>query len=175
MEGRVSACRGPASPRRATHAGRRRTDDYAAAFALALDRSAPPRAAQQWARAVFEDAPPLLRWVVLFGWRFFLGLRLQPLDATDQILGWKLEPGAAGTDAVTLAADSPLLRAENIVAADDTVVLWVTVVHFEDRAGRLLWTVASALHHLVIPYLLGRAARFRTGDETPFADPDSRT
>ena len=124
---------------------------------------------------MFEDAPPLLRWVVLFGWRFFLGLRLQPLDATDQILGWKLEPGAAGTDAVTLAADSPLLRAENIVAADDTVVLWVTVVHFENRAGRLLWTVASALHHLVIPYLLGRAARFRTGDETPFADPDSRT
>ena len=138
--------------------------------------TAPPRrrGAQQWARAVFEDAPPLLRWVVLFGWRFFLGLRLQPLDATDQILGWKLEPGAAGTDAVTLAADSPLLRAENIVAADDTVVLWVTVVHFENRAGRLLWTVASALHHLVIPYLLGRAARFRTGDETPFADPDKQ-
>src|SRR5580704_17687470 len=107
MEGRVRRVGVPhhlAGPH--TPGGAR--DDYAAAFALALDRSAPPRRAQQWARAVFEDAPRLLRWVVLFGWRFFLGLRLQPLDATDQILGWKLEPGAAGTDAVTLAADSPL-------------------------------------------------------------------
>jgi hypothetical protein len=145
-------------------------DVYASAFALRLDGSAQPRTAEQWARGVFEGAPPLLRSVILFGWRFFLGLRLQPLDAPEQVLGWRIEGDATGPDTVTLAADSPLLHAENIVAVDGTVVLWVTLVRFEGRAGRLLWTVASAMHHVVIPFLLGRAARSSTVDSvTPEA------
>ncbi len=165
MEGRVRRVEVPRSlAARTPRDGR--NDEYASAFALALDGAATPRRAEQWARAVFEGAPPLLRGVVLFGWRFFLRLRLQPLDATDQVLGWRLQRGPAGADTVTLAAASPLLRAENIVAVDGSVVLWLTVVDFEGRTGRLLWTLASPLHHVVIPSLLRRAARVGTDGRT---------
>jgi hypothetical protein len=138
------------------------SSDAASAFALPIEGSGTqPRTAGQWARAVFEGAPPLLRWCILFGWRFILGLRLQPLDADGQVLGWTVEATAAGPDTVTLAAASRLLRAENVVAVDGTVVVWVTVVHYETSLARPLWAVASALHHLVLRYLLGRAAGVR--------------
>jgi hypothetical protein len=156
--------------------------DYASAFALPLEGPAmDPLTAEQWARVVFEGAPRLLRSCILFGWRVVLGLRLQPLDAADQVLGWRIERVPAGPDVVTLAADSRLLRAENIVAVDGTVVLWVTTVHPKGRVGRLLWDAASIVHHQTIPYLLGRAGRGqacrerdgseRAGSERPPAPP----
>lgn len=140
------------------------SEPYVSAFALPLGGSTAAaardrRSAEQWARAVFEGAPSLLRSCMVLGWRFFLGLRLRPTRGSDQVLGWRLARGAAGPDSVTLAADSPLLQAENIVAVDGTVVLWVTVVRFENRIGRLLWGAASLVHHLTIPYLLARAGR----------------
>jgi hypothetical protein len=137
---------------------------YTAAFALPLAPDAPPRAAEDWARAVFEDAPDWLRPFVVLGWRFVLGLRLRPLDGSDQVLGWDLERADAGADAapgpdtVLLAATSPLLRAQNIVAVGDDVVVWVTVVRFDSPLGRVLWGLAAPVHHLTIPFLLTRAA-----------------
>lgn len=142
--------------------------DYASAFALTLTvspgRSTPPTGiapttAEQWARAVFEGAPAALRWCMVFGWRFVLGLRLHPDAAADQVLGWRTEATASAPDTVTLAAASRFLRAENIVAVDEGVVLWVTVVRYESRAARPLWAVAAAIHHRTIPFLLGHAAR----------------
>jgi hypothetical protein len=108
---------------------------------------------------VFEGAPPILRSCILFGWRVVLGLRLQPLHAPDRVLGWRMVGETPDHDSLSLEADSRLLRAENLVAVDDHVVLWVTVVHFESRFGRLLWGAASVVHHRTIPYLLDRAAR----------------
>jgi hypothetical protein len=132
--------------------------DDALAFALSLAGSPPPsRTAEQWARAVFEGAPPLLRCFIVFGWRFVLGLRLRPPAAADQVLGWAIESSATEPDTVTLAAAGPLLRAENIVAVDEAVVVWVTVVRYERPAARPLWAVASAIHILTIRYLLGAA------------------
>lgn len=134
--------------------------DDASAFALSLAGSpTSPGTAEQWARAVFEGAPPLLRRFIVFGWRHVLGLRLQPATASDQVLGWAIEATDSGPDTVTLAAESRLLRAENVVAVDETVVVWVTVVHYESRVARPLWAVASAVHLLTIRTLLGRAAR----------------
>jgi Protein of unknown function (DUF2867) len=157
---RVEVPRGCAA---AQSAGDVSSGTSAVAFALALDRSATDgpgrtRSAEQWARAVFEGAPASLRWCIVFGWRAFLGLRLQPLDGADQVLGWKVEQ-APEPDRMVLAADSPVLQAENIVAVDESVVLWVTVVRFHSRIGRLLWGMASPVHQLTIPFLLSRAAR----------------
>lgn len=144
---------------------------YAVAFAAPLTRPDQPHSAEWWARAVFEGAPTLLRAVIVFGWRFFLGLRLEPLDAPGRVLGWRIEGDTARDGGVTLSASSTLLRAENMVAVDETVVLWVTVVHFERRLGRVLWTVASAMHQVVIPFLLRRALGSSTpGAATPGMD-----
>ncbi len=150
--------------------------DYASAFALTLavspGRSTPstrtaPRTAEQWARAVFEGAPAALRWFIVFGWRFVLGLRLDPDSAADRVLGWTVEATASAPDTVTLAAASRFLRAENIVAVDEEVVVWVTVVRYESRAARPLWAVAAAIHHRTIPFLLGHAARAAALDAVP--------
>jgi hypothetical protein len=147
---------------------------YASAFALPLTSADQQHPAEWWARAVFEGAPTVLRAVIVVGWRLFLGLRLEPPDAPAQVLGWRIESDTesdtenhiAQGGSITLSASSPLLRAENMVAVDETVVLWITVVHFERRLGQVLWTVASALHHMVIPFLLGRAAGSGAGEPT---------
>jgi hypothetical protein len=150
--------------------------DYASAFALTLTvspgRSTPPTGiapttAEQWARAVFEGAPAALRWCMVFGWRFVLGLRLHPDAAADQVLGWAVEAPASAPDTVTLAAASRFLRAENIVAVGEGVVVWVTVVRYDSQAARPLWAVAAAIHHRTIPFLLGHAARVAALDAVP--------
>jgi hypothetical protein len=170
MESRVQRVEVPATIASA------RAYDYASAFALTVAASpgrstsptgTAPRTAEQWARAVFEGAPAALRWCMVFGWRFVLGLRLHPDAAADQVLGWAVEAPASAPDTVTLAAASRFLRAENIVAVGEGVVVWVTVVRYDSQAARPLWAVAAAIHHRTIPILLGHAARVAALDAVP--------
>ena len=164
MESRVQRVEVPATVASA------RAYDYASAFALTVAASpgrstsptgTAPRTAEQWARAVFEGVPAALRWCMVFGWRFVLGLRLHPDAGADQVLGWTMEATVSTPDTVALAAASRFLRAENIVAVDEGVdegvVVWVTVVRYDSRAARPLWAVAAAIHHRTIPFLLGHA------------------
>ena len=147
--------------------------DYASAFALTVSGpDARRRSAEEWARVVFEGAPPLMRSCIVFGWRFVLGLHVEPA-AADRVLGWSVSSFASEPDTVTLAANSRLLAAENIVAVDATVVLWVTVVRYESRLARPFWFVAAKVHHLTIPFLLGRAARESSAEAgSVFVAPD---
>jgi hypothetical protein len=78
-----------------------------------------------------------------------------------------VEAAASAPDTVTLAAASRFLRAENIVAVGEGVVVWVTVVRYDSRAARPLWAVAAAIHHRTIPFLLGHAARVAALDALP--------
>jgi hypothetical protein len=133
---------------------RRADGDYAAAFEIPIGerRFLTP---EQWARATFEGAPSLLRLLLTFGWRFVLGLRLGPEGSPLSIAGWRIESSAA--DALTLQADSPLLRAHNTVRVSDSAVVVITDVHFERRAGRVLWAAVAPIHHRVMPFLLTHA------------------
>jgi hypothetical protein len=135
------------------------TDSGAAcAFALAMPeaRALTP---EQWARAVFEEGPAALRWFVELGWRAALGLRLGPRHSPDHVAGWTIAAVDERPDAITLTAESRILRARNIVAVDDSVVEWVTVVQFERPLARPVWALASPMHRRTIPYLLTRAGR----------------
>lgn len=143
-------------PRRITREAGFAAFDYASAFELASS-GAPSRAPESWARAVFEDAPRLLRWVLLRGWRLGLGLRLGPRPSPGHVLGWAVSD--AGPDTVTLGARSGLIDARNIILVEDSRVVWVTLVRFERRPGGLLWAAAAPVHHLTVPYLVRRAAR----------------
>jgi hypothetical protein len=130
--------------------------DYASAFRLATD-GARERTPEQWARAVFEGAPALLRPFLVFGWHRVLGLRLGRRPAPGYVLGWSMAD--PGPDRVTLEAESGLLRAANVALVDESSVTWVTLVHYERPLARPLWTVTSLVHHVTIPYLLARADR----------------
>ncbi|RNF81257.1 DUF2867 domain-containing protein [Streptomyces botrytidirepellens] len=128
--------------------------DYVSAFELTAPRARTP---EQWARATFEGAPALSRWFLVRGWTLGLGLRLGPRTSPAHVLGWPLTD--SGADSATLAARSRLVAARNVVVVDGARVVWVTSVRFHGPLGRVVWAVAAPVHHLAVPFLLGRASR----------------
>ena len=127
---------------------------YVSAFELRTGE-AESRTAEQWARMTFDSAPVLLRWFVVAGWRFVLGLRLARPPSPSDVLGWQIVESEPHI--VTLAAKSRLLSARNIVRRQPQQITWITVVDFESRVGQVLWSVAAPIHHATIPFLMARA------------------
>ena len=113
--------------------------------------------AEQWARAVFEGAPRPLRLVLRFGWRVGLGLRLGPESGPEHVLGWRI--ASRTPDSVTLELRGGRITARNVARIDDGELSWTTSVRYESSLGRVLWSLAAPIHHLTMPYLLGRAVR----------------
>ena len=145
----------------------RSTANYAAAFALTTEAAA-SMTARQWARAVFEGEPAVVRWLLVFGWAHVLRLRLGPRPSDDHVLGWAIADGDLVAGSTALTAESRLLRAYNIVAVGSSTVTWVTLVHYSHAAARPLWAVARTIHHLTIRYLLARAGRAASEARSPF-------
>jgi hypothetical protein len=136
---------------------------YSLAFELS-DPVARSRTPEVWARAVFEGAPPLWRWVLTLGWRFGLGLRLGPIPSRWHVQGWPIVSSEA--QSITLAAQSRWLSARAVFVVSDDSVTWVTLVRYDRPLGRVLWRAAAPIHHLTVPPLLRRAARVRpTGQD----------
>ncbi|MFD8534772.1 DUF2867 domain-containing protein [Streptomyces rubrogriseus] len=129
---------------------------FASAFALPL-AGLPRRTAEQWARTTFEDTPAPLRTLLRVGWSGVLGLRLGPRVSARHVIGWRTVESAP--DRIAVEARAPSLTVRNVVTVDAVRLLWATYVRFEDRSGRLLWSLAAPVHHLVVPLLLGRAVR----------------
>lgn len=113
------------------------------------------RSPDQWARRVFEDAPPPTRWFLLTGWRWALGLRLAPRPSPAHVLGWAI---LARTDrALVIETRSPVLAAQQVFWVGDACLRQATFVRYENRVGALLWPPVSVIHRRVVPYLLRRA------------------
>lgn len=115
------------------------------------------RSAEQWARAVFEDAPLVLRWIIRVAWQAFLGARLGPRSSPEHVLGMPIlrdEPGL-----LVLDLPSALIGAHNVVDVGESRVRWVTLVRYERPLARVIWPVAAVIHQRVLPYLLRRASR----------------
>jgi Protein of unknown function (DUF2867) len=133
--------------------------DYAGAFevtiALGDDRSP-----EQWSRSVFESAPTAIRWFVLFGWRFVLGLRLGPQMSPDYVSGWRIRD--VGPSVITLEVDSWLMTASKEIRVAGGSVRVSTFVRYSGGLGRAAWTLVAPVHHRTEPYLLGYAASHRT-------------
>ncbi|MFG2628469.1 DUF2867 domain-containing protein [Streptomyces sp. NPDC048473] len=149
---------------------------YASAFELPV-ADARSRTPEQWARAVFEDAPVLLRGFLVLGWSLVLRIRLGPRPSPGHVLGWTVSDSAAdsdtgrdagtgtdegpGSNTTTLAAPSPLITTRNVAVVNASTVVWVTFVRFDRRIARPVWAMIAPIHHLAIPYLLRRAGRRR--------------
>ena len=126
---------------------------YAAAFELSR-AATDTRSPEQWARAAWEQAPPLVRRLLVAGWRIGLGLRLGPQGT--HVLGWALT--TTNDRAVVLDARSGLMTARNVVELRDNRLRWTTFVRFDKRPAGTLWFLAAPVHHVMIRYLLRRAA-----------------
>jgi hypothetical protein len=132
--------------------------DYEISFELSIG-PADVRTAEGWARACFERASRPVRWFLVGGWRFGLGLKLGPRPSTSHVLGWRIE--TSSPEVVILEARSRLMTAHNLLEVHDDRVVVTTFVRYEKRAARWLWLAASQLHRLIVPRLLNRATSKR--------------
>lgn len=114
------------------------------------------RSSEQWARAAWEGAPAALRWFMLAGWRFVLGLRLGPRRSADHVLGWQIV--ARRPDETVCQLRSSFLGAYNTFRLAEGRLVWSTFVTYERPVARLVWPPVSLLHRPLVRFALRRAA-----------------
>jgi hypothetical protein len=129
--------------------------NYAVGFAIEVP-SGDERSTEQWARAILEDAPVVLRVFIVAGWRFVLGLRLGPRHSPDHVLGWKVTARLPGE--TVLESRSAFMTARLVFHRDGTHLVWATFVHYSRPIAGLIWPPVSLLHRRIVPYALRRAA-----------------
>jgi hypothetical protein len=127
-------------------------NDYRTAFARSSEAGI---TAREWAGAILDEAPAWVRRLLELGWRFGLGLDVGRADTPNTVLGMHVT--SEDDTCVVCDAQSRLLVARNVFVLDDGRIVWVAMVRFRSRLGRVLWTAATPLHHLMAPWLLGRA------------------
>lgn len=132
--------------------------DYAGAFEVTISQG-DDRSPEQWSRSVFESTPTAIRRLVVFGWRFVLGLRLGPRLSPDYVAGWRIRDVRPGV--ITLEVGSWLMTAYKEIRVASGNVRVSTFVRYRRGLGRAVWMLVTPVHHRTEPYLLGYAARHR--------------
>ncbi len=126
---------------------------HASAYQIRIAANGP--SADQWARLVFQDAPPALRLFLVLGWRMVLRVQLAPVTSHGHVLGWTLE--ARSSTSATMGVRSPLMGVQKVLRVDRDRLVVATFVRFDRPAARLLWTVVLPIHRLLEPALLTNA------------------
>lgn len=126
-------------------------DSFTAQLAATNDRTP-----EQWARAVFEDAPPAVRWFLVAGFRYGLGLRFGPYPSPDHVLGWAIIDRTANS--ITLESRSWLLTSRVVFRTETARVSQSTYVRYDKRIAAVIWPPISILHRQIVARLLRHAA-----------------
>jgi hypothetical protein len=127
--------------------------DYADAFLV--DTSAhPDRTAEQWAKAVLEEAPASMRAQLLSGW---LALGLKVGESGPSILDWAVR--SCTPDTLLLGRDSRTgMPGELLFTLRQEGLLFGTFVHHRTPATRAVWAAVVRTHVRTVLELLERAA-----------------
>jgi hypothetical protein len=132
--------------------------DYEDAFLV--DR-AQNRTAEQWARAILEDAPIAMRSALWWGWSA-LGLKLGSPWSDRSVLGWELRKSTP--EHVLLGARSRLgMPAELLVKRGRHKFLFATFVQKETQIARAVWAGIDPVHRPILRYALEQAGRRERG------------
>jgi hypothetical protein len=119
------------------------------------------RTAEQWVRAVFDDAPLRVRARLVSGW-IGLGLKLAGPWSSRRVLGWKVQQ--VSPSVMLLAADSWLgLQAELLFRSQPGGLLFATLIQQNNPAARAVWVRMTSTHQRVVRSLLDHAARREAG------------
>ena len=129
--------------------------DFACAYAVEI-RPGDGRSSEQWARVAWEGASAPMRWFIVAGWRFVLGLRLGPRNSPDYILGWQIVERRP--DETVCRLQSWFLHAYNTFRLDGGRLVWSTLVVYERPIARLVWPPVSLLHRPMVRIALRRAS-----------------
>lgn len=112
--------------------------------------------AEQWARAMIEDAPQATRESLVRGWRL-LGLRNGPADAPERVLGWEIRRNDPGV--LLLGARSWIgMPAELLFKLEPDGLLFATFVRQANPLAKLVWAPVEGPHRRIVAELLERAA-----------------
>ncbi len=130
--------------------------DHDDAFLLETG-AARDQTAEQWARAILEEAPSAQRQALRRGW-LAIGVELGPARADGFVLGWEVRRCAP--DFVLLGAKSRIgMPAELLVKREPGAVLLGTFVQQDNPLARALWAAIEPLHRRVVPRVLRRCLR----------------
>jgi hypothetical protein len=129
--------------------------DYEDAF-LVETGPAQCRTAEQWARAILEDAPRLMRSAFPWAWGA-LGLQHGSTRSDRLVLGWEVRRST--TDIALLGAGSRLgLPAELLFKRQQHTLLVATFVQQENPIARAVWAGVAPVHRQVVRYALEQAS-----------------
>lgn len=130
--------------------------DYEDAFLVDVGQTR-ERTAEQWARAVMEDAPLTVRRTLQSGWTG-IGLKLGGKPADRFVLGWEIRRNTP--ELVLLGADSWVgMPAELLFKREQHTLLCATLVQHNNQAARLLWAGVEPVHVPVVRRVLEQASR----------------
>jgi hypothetical protein len=130
--------------------------DYQDAFLVNIDPGA-YQTAEQWARAIFEDAPFDVRIALVSGW-LALGLKLDKSRSGRSVLGWHVRDSAP--DFVLLGADSRIgMPGELLVKCEPEALLFATFVQHDNLIARGMWAAVEATHVRTVHDVLEQASR----------------
>jgi hypothetical protein len=130
--------------------------DYEDAFLVEVD-SAGDRTAEQWIRAILDDAPIEVRQALWCGW-LALGLKVGSPRSARRVLGWEVRRSAP--EFVVLGAGSWIgMPGELCLQRRPQALLLATFVRQGNPLARALWARVARRHRQVVPRVLERAAR----------------
>ena len=125
--------------------------DYADTFRVEL-ADVRARTAEQWARAVLEDAPAAVRGQLLSGWSS-LGLKV----GRGSVLGWHVR--SSTPDVLLLGAGSWIgMPGELLFKRERSGLLFATFVRQGNPAARALWGRVERVHVATVRRLLAAVA-----------------
>jgi hypothetical protein len=117
--------------------------DYEDAFLVQAEH-APERTAEQWARAILEDAPLTVRSKLTTGWTA-IGLKVGTGRTGPSVLGWEVRTGTP--DVLLLGADSRIgMPGELLFKREGHALLFATFVQQKNRFARAVWAAVEPVH-----------------------------
>jgi hypothetical protein len=131
--------------------------DYADAFLIRVDPEAQDRTPEQWARAIFDDAPIAIRRALRSGW-LALGLQLGSTTSERFVLGWEVRRSTP--EFVLLAGSSPIgLSAELLIKRQKDRLLYATLLQQRNPVARAVWAGVGPVHRPIVRYVLEQGSR----------------
>ncbi|MFI6519724.1 hypothetical protein ACIBF1_29480 [Spirillospora sp. NPDC050679] len=134
-------------------AGSLENHDYRDIFITDI-RAGDTRSPEQWMRAITEQAPQPMRFIIPIGWRVALGLRRCP--SPDNVFG--LQVLDSTPDHCVLEGRSTLVTFHIVVTLDEARAALTTLVRFETPLGRFAWVFGGPIHRRFAPHMLRQAA-----------------
>jgi hypothetical protein len=126
--------------------------DYEDAFLVEAPACA--RTAEEWARAILEDAPASVRRALVSGWSS-IGLKLD--RSGPSVLGWPIRVNTP--DVVLLGADSRIgMPGQLLFKREQRGLLFATFVQHGNHAARALWAGVEPVHVPIVRRVLEQAA-----------------